>query len=170
MYYHFSLLCAFRPFLGHTLDNTGIQPLEVCTQAAKSILSLTQSYDDLFTLRRVSGFMPYFITAAALFSISVEGGGGGSVGVVGDGVGGVVDGGYRLAGDGMVDGDGGERKDGDVEMGEAGEINGFGGKEEEGRLLVVPKSSTTPSTGAGDGDAQRVGFLRLLRAPSRRPM
>ncbi|KAH6628042.1 hypothetical protein F5144DRAFT_577796 [Chaetomium tenue] len=146
MYYHFSLLCAFRPFLGHTLDNTGIQPLEVCTQAAKSILSLAQSYDDLFTLRRVSGFMPYFVTAAALFSLSVEGGG------VVDGDGGVGSVEYRVGVDGVEeDGDG--VKEVDVEMGEVGEMDGVG-VEDEGRLLVPGSSTTTtttPSTGTGEG-------------------
>lgn len=72
MYYHFCLLCAFRPFVGLTMENTNIQPHEICTQAAKSVLSLAQSYDDLFTLRRVSGFIPYFITASGLFSLGME--------------------------------------------------------------------------------------------------
>ncbi|KXX78215.1 Conidial development protein fluffy [Madurella mycetomatis] len=72
MYYHFCLLCAFRPFVGLVMENTNIQPHKICTQAAKSILSLAQSYDDLFTLRRVSGLMPYFITASSLFSLSME--------------------------------------------------------------------------------------------------
>ena len=75
MYYHFCLLCAFRPFVGLDLDNSDLKPQEVCTQAVRSILALAQSYDDLFTLRRVSGFMPYFITASALFSLAMEDGG-----------------------------------------------------------------------------------------------
>ncbi|KAG7284902.1 hypothetical protein NEMBOFW57_009517 [Staphylotrichum longicolle] len=63
------------------MENTSIQPCEICTQAAKSILALAQSYDDLFTLRRVSGFIPYFITASGLFSLGMEDGGFGMVDV-----------------------------------------------------------------------------------------
>jgi hypothetical protein len=44
-------------------------------QAAQSILALAQSYDDLFTLRRVSGLVPYFICASGLFSLAMEDGG-----------------------------------------------------------------------------------------------
>lgn len=101
-----------------------------------SILSLAQSYDDLFTLRRVSGFMPYFITTAALFSLSMEGGGG------------VEDVDQRLGNDGMEDGEG-EIKD--VEMGEAAEINEAEVKE-EGKFLV-PGDATTATGGEGDVSA-----------------
>lgn len=75
MYYHFCLLCAFRPFVSLTLDNANVRPQEICTQAVQWILELAQSYDNLFTLRRVSGFIPYFICASGLFSLGMEGGG-----------------------------------------------------------------------------------------------
>lgn len=72
MYYHFCLLCAFRPFIGLVLEDSDIQPHEMCTQAAQSILALAQSYDDLFTLRRVSGLVPYFVCASGLFILAME--------------------------------------------------------------------------------------------------
>ena len=75
MYYHFCLLCAFRPFVGSDFAFSKIQPHEICAQAAQSILALAQSYDDLFTLRRVSALIPYFVCASGLFSLSVEGSG-----------------------------------------------------------------------------------------------
>jgi len=75
MYYHFCLLCAFRPFVSLTLENAEVRPQEICTQAVHSILALAQSYDDLFTLRRVSGFIPYFICVSGLFSLAMEDGG-----------------------------------------------------------------------------------------------
>lgn len=75
MYYHFCLLCAFRPFVSLSLDNTDVRPQEICTQAVHSILALAQSYDDLFTLRRVSGLIPYFICVSGLFSLAMEDGG-----------------------------------------------------------------------------------------------
>jgi hypothetical protein len=72
MYYHFCLLCAFRPFLGHHLGGSDIKPRQICSQAAQSILALSQSYDDLFSLRRVSGLIPYFVCASGLFSLAIE--------------------------------------------------------------------------------------------------
>jgi hypothetical protein len=71
MYYHFCLLCVFRPFVGLALEDSDTRPHEICTQAAQSILALAQSYDDLFTLRRVSGLIPYFICVSGLFSLAM---------------------------------------------------------------------------------------------------
>ncbi|KAK1754718.1 fungal transcriptional regulatory protein [Echria macrotheca] len=75
MYYHFCLLCAFRPFVSFVLNNSSLKPHEICIQATQSILALGQSYDELFTLRRVSGLIPYFICATGLFSLAMEEGG-----------------------------------------------------------------------------------------------
>ena len=72
MYYHFCLLCAFRPFISRDLDDTDMQPHKICTQAAQNILALAQSYDDLFTLRRVSGLTPYLVCASGLFSLAMQ--------------------------------------------------------------------------------------------------
>ncbi|KAM3522943.1 hypothetical protein NHJ13051_005403 [Beauveria bassiana] len=72
MYYHFCLLCAFRPFIGCNFTDTKSQPHEMCGQAVQSILALAQSYDDLFTLRRVSALIPYFVCASGLFSLAIE--------------------------------------------------------------------------------------------------
>ncbi|KAK3389821.1 nitrate assimilation regulatory protein nirA [Podospora didyma] len=80
MYYHFCLFCAFRPFISlYSLPDSDIRPQEICTQAAQSILALAQSYDDLFTLRRVSGAMPYFVCASGLFNLALEDSGNSSV-------------------------------------------------------------------------------------------
>ncbi|KAK5657280.1 hypothetical protein OQA88_3342 [Cercophora sp. LCS_1] len=75
MYYHFCLLCVFRPFVGLVLERTDLWPHKICTQATQSILALGQSYDDLFTLRRVSGLIPYFVATSGLFSLAMEDGG-----------------------------------------------------------------------------------------------
>ncbi|KAH7111007.1 nitrate assimilation regulatory protein nirA, partial [Dactylonectria estremocensis] len=71
MYYHFCILCAFRLFVSLAVGESDIQPHEICTQAAQSILALAQSYDDLFTLRRVSGLVPYFICASGLYGLGM---------------------------------------------------------------------------------------------------
>ncbi|KAM3512302.1 hypothetical protein MY11210_004015 [Beauveria gryllotalpidicola] len=72
MYYHFCLLCAFRPFIGCKFTDTESQPHEMCGQAVQSILALAQSYDDLFTLKRVSALIPYFVCASGLFGLAIE--------------------------------------------------------------------------------------------------
>lgn len=73
MYYHFGLLCAFRPFISIPVEHPNLQPYHICKQSAQSILALAQSYDDLFTLRRVSALIPYFVCTSGLFSLALEG-------------------------------------------------------------------------------------------------
>lgn len=68
MYYQFCLLVLFQPFERLMPDHSLIRPSEICAEAAQSILSLAQSYESLFTLRRTSGFTPYFVLAAGLYS------------------------------------------------------------------------------------------------------
>lgn len=72
MYYHFCLLCAFRRFVSLPMEDSDVRPHEICTQSAQSILALAQSYDDLFTLRRVSALIPYFVCTSGLFCLAVE--------------------------------------------------------------------------------------------------
>lgn len=75
MYYHSCLLYMFRPFIGLTLKDPRIRPQDICIQATQSVLALAQAYDDLFTLRRVPGLMPYFVCASGLFALAMEDGG-----------------------------------------------------------------------------------------------
>lgn len=72
MYYHFCLLCAFRPIVSSEAATSELHAFEICTQAVQAILSLAQSYDDLFTLQRVSALVPYFLSACGFFSLAVE--------------------------------------------------------------------------------------------------
>ncbi|OAA34800.1 Fungal transcriptional regulatory protein [Beauveria brongniartii RCEF 3172] len=72
MYYHFYILCTFRPFVGSDFAPSEVQPHEMCVQAAQSILILAQSYDDLFTLQRVPAWIPYFVCASGLFGLAIE--------------------------------------------------------------------------------------------------
>ena len=46
----------------------------MCMQAMQSILALAQAYDDLFSLRRVPGFMPYLVCTSGLFGLAMEDG------------------------------------------------------------------------------------------------
>ena len=70
--YHYSVMCAFRPFIGIETPESEFRATDVCSQAAQSILALVQSYDDMFTLQRVPGMLPYFILSAGLFGMAVE--------------------------------------------------------------------------------------------------
>ncbi|KAF4124710.1 Fungal specific transcription factor domain [Geosmithia morbida] len=73
MYYHFCLLCALKPFINLSLGRkTDVEPYEITTNAAQSVLSLVQSYDDIFTLRRTSALVPYLVCASGLFSLGLE--------------------------------------------------------------------------------------------------
>lgn len=73
MYYHFGLLCAFRPFISIPVEQLHIQLYHICKQSAQSTLALAQSYGDLFTLRRVSVLIPYFVCTSGLFSLALKG-------------------------------------------------------------------------------------------------
>ncbi|EJP60692.1 nitrate assimilation regulatory protein nirA [Beauveria bassiana ARSEF 2860] len=68
MHYHFCILELFRPFVGLWPGDKLLQPNVSCAESAQAILSLAQSYERLFTLRRISGFAPYFVLAAGLYS------------------------------------------------------------------------------------------------------
>ncbi|KJZ68374.1 hypothetical protein HIM_12234 [Hirsutella minnesotensis 3608] len=72
MYYQFCLLCLFRSFSNMVLAESDIQPRDICLQAAQSILVLSQSYNRLFTLRRVSAFVPYFVCASGLAGLMLD--------------------------------------------------------------------------------------------------
>lgn len=72
MYYQFALLCLFRPVANLVLADSDIRPREILLQAAQSILALSQSYSGLFTLGRVSAFVPYFVCASGIAGIRME--------------------------------------------------------------------------------------------------
>jgi hypothetical protein len=66
MYYHFSILLLFRPFIKLEIIGSGVSPRDVCSQAADAIMTLTNSYSQLYTLRRTPSFVPYFVMAASI--------------------------------------------------------------------------------------------------------
>ncbi|KAF1738491.1 Conidial development protein fluffy [Beauveria bassiana] len=65
-------LLFFQSLMNTEVATSELRPHEICAQAVQSILSLTQSYSDLFTLQRVSALIPYFVCASGLFSLAVE--------------------------------------------------------------------------------------------------
>ncbi|KJZ70972.1 hypothetical protein HIM_09627 [Hirsutella minnesotensis 3608] len=72
MYYQFCLLCIFRPLADVALVDSDIRPREICLQAAESIQMLLQSYNRLFTMKRVSSFIPYFVCASSLAELAMD--------------------------------------------------------------------------------------------------
>lgn len=70
--YHYSIMCAFRPLIGIETPDSDFRATDVCSQAAQSILALVQAYDDMFTLQRVPGILPYIVLSAGLFGQAVE--------------------------------------------------------------------------------------------------
>jgi hypothetical protein len=55
-----------------SIEDSDLHPYGICKEAAQSILALVQSYDDLFTLRRVSALVPYFVYASGLLGVAME--------------------------------------------------------------------------------------------------
>ncbi|KAK0713419.1 fungal-specific transcription factor domain-containing protein [Lasiosphaeria miniovina] len=83
LYYHFSIITLFRPLVKTRIPNSTISPQDVCCQAADAIRALLRSYSQLYTLKRVSSFVPYFVLAASImrFTVWISGQrGGGNVG------------------------------------------------------------------------------------------
>ncbi|PHH83234.1 hypothetical protein CDD82_2845 [Ophiocordyceps australis] len=72
IYYHFCLLCLFQPVSNLFQSNIYLQPQNICLQAARTIIELVESYTGLFSLQRVSIFIPHFVWAAGLASITIE--------------------------------------------------------------------------------------------------
>ncbi|KAJ6446082.1 2-deoxy-D-gluconate 3-dehydrogenase [Purpureocillium lavendulum] len=72
IYYQFCLLSLLRPFINANLDAFNIYPREICLQAAKSILALTQSNVSVYGLRRISSLLPHFVLASGLLNLAVE--------------------------------------------------------------------------------------------------
>ncbi|KJZ68989.1 hypothetical protein HIM_11616 [Hirsutella minnesotensis 3608] len=72
MYYQFCLLCIFRPLADLALVDSDVRPREICLQAAESIQMLSKSYNRLFTMKRVSSFIPYFVCASSLAELTTD--------------------------------------------------------------------------------------------------
>jgi len=66
MYYHFAVLMLFRHFVDLRLAHSLISPRLICIEAAKNILSLIKSYQNLYTLRRIPMLVPYLILTAEI--------------------------------------------------------------------------------------------------------
>ncbi|KAK3376353.1 fungal-specific transcription factor domain-containing protein [Lasiosphaeria ovina] len=71
LYYHFTIITLFRPLIKTRIPNSTLSPQDVSCQAADAIRALLRSYSQLYTLKRVSSFMPYFVLAASIMRFTV---------------------------------------------------------------------------------------------------
>lgn len=72
MYYHFATMLLFRPFTRLRIINSHISPRDICLHAIISIHRLLRSYSQLYTLRRVPSFVPYFVLFAGVTQLAVS--------------------------------------------------------------------------------------------------
>jgi hypothetical protein len=74
MHYHFAILLLFRPFIKLHFINSRVSPRDVCSQAADAIITLTRSYDQLYTLKRTPSFVPLVVlTSCTIHLIRASG-------------------------------------------------------------------------------------------------
>ncbi|KAG6307643.1 hypothetical protein E4U45_003926 [Claviceps purpurea] len=71
MYYHFAILLLFRPLIKLQIKGSKILPKDVCFQAADAIQGLLASYSQLYTLRRIPAFVPYFVLTSTIMHLAI---------------------------------------------------------------------------------------------------
>jgi hypothetical protein len=73
MYYHSTILLLFRPFTKFAIIGSLVSPRDVCAHAADAISALVKSYSQLYTLRRIPSFAPYFVLASSITHLTMLG-------------------------------------------------------------------------------------------------
>lgn len=69
MYYHYSILLLFGPFIKLRILGSSLNPYEICVQAADAIASLLRSYRQLYGLRRIPSFVSYIVLASGIMQL-----------------------------------------------------------------------------------------------------
>jgi hypothetical protein len=70
MYYHFAVLLLFRPVLRIRIIGSTVVPIDICLQAANNIQNILQTYSELYTLKRTSSLIPYFVLASTTIHLA----------------------------------------------------------------------------------------------------
>lgn len=73
MYFQFAILTLFWPLVGSELLGSGLSPRSLCTDAAKAIQKLAQTFSRLYTLRRTPAFTSHILTTACIALITIAG-------------------------------------------------------------------------------------------------
>ncbi|KAG7435385.1 Nitrogen assimilation transcription factor nit-4 [Fusarium oxysporum f. sp. raphani] len=71
MYYQFAILQLFRPLIRLRIIESQVSPRDVCLEAASAIQGLLTSYSQLYTLKRVPSFMPYFALTSSITHVTI---------------------------------------------------------------------------------------------------
>jgi hypothetical protein len=71
MYYQFAILQLFRPLIRLRIIESQVSPRDVCLEAASAIQGLLTSYSQLYTLKRVPSFMPYFALTSSITHLTI---------------------------------------------------------------------------------------------------
>ena len=69
IYYHYSLIILFRPFLRLRFANSLVVPRDICSEAASAISILVSSYRQLHSLRRTPSLLPYMVFVASVIHL-----------------------------------------------------------------------------------------------------
>ncbi|KAK4451074.1 nitrogen assimilation transcription factor nirA [Podospora aff. communis PSN243] len=73
VYYHYSIILTFRPFIELRITNSTLLPRKICVQAADAIHGHIRSYAELYSLRRTPSFMPYLVLMSSRLYLAVGG-------------------------------------------------------------------------------------------------
>jgi hypothetical protein len=71
MYYQFIIMQLFRPLVGLRIIESQVSPRDICLEAARAIQNLLTSYSQLYTLKRVPSFMPYFVLTSSITQLTI---------------------------------------------------------------------------------------------------
>ncbi|KAH7191427.1 fungal-specific transcription factor domain-containing protein [Fusarium oxysporum] len=71
IYYQFAILQLFRPLIRLRIIESQVSPRNVCLEAASAIQGLLTSYSQLYTLKRVPSFMPYFALTSSITHLTI---------------------------------------------------------------------------------------------------
>lgn len=71
MYYQFIIMQLFRPLVGLRIIGSQVSPRDICLEATRAIQNLLTSYSQLYTLKRVPYFMPYFVLTSSITQFTI---------------------------------------------------------------------------------------------------
>jgi len=71
LYYHFSIIMIFRPFIKFRIRGSETLPRNLCLQAADAIHTHLEAYSRLYSLRRTPSFVPYLVLISSRVYVSL---------------------------------------------------------------------------------------------------
>ena len=71
MYYHFAVLLLFRPLINFRIIGSEVRPRDICSQAARAIHALFESYAQLYSLKWTPTFLPDFVLTSSVTHLAI---------------------------------------------------------------------------------------------------